>query len=796
MNVRFFAGTRAQYDSLPVPRNPLGLYFCEDTHELFWADRLLTDGMRVVEKQADLPAPEQAADGVVYYVNETRNGYVVPHGTNKWLQTIYAPLRRGESVVPGEEDNTVTTIGAVNDIVAQIYKDMDERIADIEVGTSGSGVNAIYFAGIPLDNHGDGTFCIDRLCALNALGFIVPDNQEKIEIITKDYIDAKLEDFLANIDLSDYAKKSDIPSIEGLASEDFVRSEIAKAELNGGDITEEELTNLLANYYSKPEIDNKIKDIDIPSIDGLATELYVDNKFADIKVPTRVSELDNDTGYITLKDVPETDLSNFYNKSETETLVDEAVNKIIIPDTSNFITIEDVESKGYLTEHQDISHLVEKSELEEAINNIKHPTVDLTGYATESYVNTIANTYKYEVLPIDGAFIQYNDNEVRVNTEHVDIDSLPTQNAGDGSSSMYYYMTFRAYAPNGATSVIEGQNDKMDAEHSELAVDKFGRKYTTIWAAIANKAGNTWSKFGDRSTVDKYLGFYYNFHWYKDGELLSKEKVRVILTNDACHNDLVPDAVARRIDEKVSSISIPEVDLSDYAKKDEIPSIEGLATEEYVNNTVSAKANDILFATDKFVNTSVGNFAVNENVNGYTIAQLFAKLLGLSDKTLTPDEPEIPSDTIANIVTNKIPMYSVTADGMLAEIPYNHISLTEESALDVPTESGFYQIKDISGNVIESGYQELQADSDETYYVIALPKIVDYNTMVMLSVYDDNMSVWTDAEKFRFTCDPSEVAALCDEAGIDISHIDTNVYTVWALDDCPTGSKIRFIINE
>jgi hypothetical protein len=100
-----------------------------------------------------------------------------------------------------------------------------------------------------------------------------------------------------------------------------------------------------------------------------------------------------------------------------------------------------------------------------------------------------------------------------------------------------------------------------------------------------------------------------------------------------------------------------------------------------------------------------------------------------------------------------------------------------------------------SGDVI-SGYQELQADSDETYYIIALPKAIDYDTMVTMSVYDDNLSVWTDAEKFKFTNNPDEIAVLCDEAGIDLSHIDTDKYTIWALDECPTGSKIRFIIHE
>ena len=340
MNVRFFAGTRAQYDSLPAPRNPLGLYFCADTQELFWADRLLTDGMRVVDKFTDLPEPTKAADGVVYYVNETRNGYVVPHGTNKWLQTIYAPALDVSSVPESEIYNTVTTVGAVRDIEAKIYgiiDKLDERIANIEIvgpgsntpsSGSASGIQSITFAGYELEEIG-GHYVIDRRCAREALGIKLPEGygDKEIEIVTKEYVAEKIaeaafgdvnidhlvtQDELAqaiaalNIpkvptkvselendvgyltqhqDLSDYAKKSEIPNIEGLASEDFVRSEIAKAGLNGSEVTEEDLSNLLTNYYTKTDIDNKFTELDIPSIEGLATEEFVNNAIASVEAP-------------------------------------------------------------------------------------------------------------------------------------------------------------------------------------------------------------------------------------------------------------------------------------------------------------------------------------------------------------------------------------------------------------------------------------------------------------------------------------------------------------------------------
>lgn len=297
MNVRFFAGTKAEYLSLPTPRNPLGLYFCEDTNELFWADRLLTDGIRVVQTFEDLPTRADAvADGVVYYVTETRNGYVLSPDRSEWLQTIYAPATNAYEVPESEIYNTVTTVGAVRDIEAKIYKTIDERIANIEIGTSSNGVKAIYFAGRKLDAHDDGTYHIDRLCALQALGFKLPEDQEntEIELVTKEYVDeliANIPD--ADLDLSDYVKHEDIVD---LATKEFVQAKIAEAKLADKDI----------------------------------------------------------------------DLSAYYTKSETEVAIKTAVDAIKIPDVSGLAT---------------------KEELQEAIDNITHPDVNLDGYATERWVN-------------------------------------------------------------------------------------------------------------------------------------------------------------------------------------------------------------------------------------------------------------------------------------------------------------------------------------------------------------------------------------------------------------------------
>ena len=84
-------------------------------------------------------------------------------------------------------------------------------------------------------------------------------------------------------DLSAYALKTEIPSLDGLATTEYVDNAIANVP-SGGNVD-------LSNYYTKEETNALI-----PSIEGLATETYVDNAVSNI---------------------PATDLSNYYTKDET-----------------------------------------------------------------------------------------------------------------------------------------------------------------------------------------------------------------------------------------------------------------------------------------------------------------------------------------------------------------------------------------------------------------------------------------------------------------------------------------------
>lgn len=124
-NVRFYAGTKQQYLNLTT-YNPLALYFCTDSGELYRGDQCLSDGIRIVPTRADLPELPCAADGIVYFIAATKSGYMVSPDRTEWLQTIYAPVADTSTIPESEIYNTVTTVGAVRDIEAKIYKRIEE----------------------------------------------------------------------------------------------------------------------------------------------------------------------------------------------------------------------------------------------------------------------------------------------------------------------------------------------------------------------------------------------------------------------------------------------------------------------------------------------------------------------------------------------------------------------------------------------------------------------------------------------------------------------------------------------
>lgn len=127
----------------------------------------------------------------------------------------------------------------------------------------------------------------------------------------------------------------------GATTEQWVKEQgyLTEHQDLSGYVTETELNNKgylvsadIADLASKQElqaVENKI-----PSLNGYATETYVDNKVGSIdftpyakktEIPTKVSQLENDSGYLTQHQ----SLDNYYTKNETNEQISTAISAIV-----------------------------------------------------------------------------------------------------------------------------------------------------------------------------------------------------------------------------------------------------------------------------------------------------------------------------------------------------------------------------------------------------------------------------------------------------------------------------------
>ena len=182
-----------------------------------------------------------------------------------------------------------------------------------------------------------------------------------------------LKDASARQGLNNKANKSDIPTKTSqltndseFATQTYVRNEIANAQLSGEDGVD------LSGYATKDELNNKANKSDIPTKtsqltndSGYATQTYVKNEIAN-------AQLSGDDGVDLSGYATKDELNNKANKSEIPTKVSQLTNdkNYLTSVPSEYVTETELNQKGYITQHQDISHLATKEELSKKQNTL------------------------------------------------------------------------------------------------------------------------------------------------------------------------------------------------------------------------------------------------------------------------------------------------------------------------------------------------------------------------------------------------------------------------------------------
>ena len=181
------------------------------------------------------------------------------------------------------------------------------------------------------------------------------------------------------------------------------------------------------------------------------------------------------------------------------------------------------------------------TQIEAAINPLKDV------YLSKEQASATVEHVKYEIAhkPV-GTLVDYRDKEIRVMIPS-DV-RFTHQTSGAGADANNYYIGFQAYAPNGAMSFKEDiaeiivDNTMYYFEDNEFAgIDEFGRKYSVVWLPVANYADGVWTYYGQKSTKDHYIGWYYSVEWYNaDGLKIGADTIRINLSNEDCHGNVEP----------------------------------------------------------------------------------------------------------------------------------------------------------------------------------------------------------------------------------------------------------------
>lgn len=451
-----------------------------------------------------------------------------------------------------------------------------------------------------------------------------------------------------NTELSTKANISDIPSLDGYATETFVTNKIAEASLSGGEID-------LSGLATKDELNSSLA---IKSDVGHTHEQYL-TEHQDISMKADKTELHSHTNKTVLDGITSTKVTEWNNKSNFDGNYNSLTNKPTIPTV-------DVD-KNYVD-----------TQLSTKANITDIPSLD--GYATETYVtNKIAEASLGGGGEVDLSGYATKD-ELTVglakksNVEHIhsynDLTNKPTIPSVEGLASTEYVdnavSNITIDTSNLATK--DELNTKANSVHTHISSDITG-------LSIVATSGdyNDLLKKPVIPTVDVNKE-------YVDAQLSTKANISDIpdLTGYALKTEIpsVPTNTSELVNDSGFLTSVPneyitETELSakgylvssdivgkaniselsavatsgnynDLINKPTIPSIDGLATETYVNNkiipnlvgnTVTNKTLTLTVDKYQYAVLSNGDSVVLPSVSSFTEIHLFFK--ASADLTLT-----------------------------------------------------------------------------------------------------------------------------------------------------------------
>ena len=285
-------------------------------------------------------------------------------------------------------------------------------------------------------------------------------------------------------------------------------------------ITDEDSTTVTEAYDTLKEVSKYITE------DGkVAAEIL--NKIATVEAALK-NKLDSVKGKSLVDDKEIERLAKVDNYDDSE-LKKSLKNKVDSVEGKSLVSDVEIERLAKVDNYDDseLKQLIESKANDEEFKKLIKRVFDIEK----------KEKFKIENVPT-GTLVNYQEKEIRIMCpENVE---WKQQNVGEAGNANMYYMSFKAYAPEGAVSFKEGDrgviNDEMFTFEDKFAGKDEHGNYSICWLALASLSNGTWTYFGKNSVAKKYIGWDYVVEWYNaEGNIIATDSIRINLSNESCH---------------------------------------------------------------------------------------------------------------------------------------------------------------------------------------------------------------------------------------------------------------------
>ena len=430
-----------------------------------------------------------------------------------------------------------------------------------------------------------------------------------------------------------YAKKSELPSVEGLITETRADGKYLEKSKEETLATKEEVKVIkdrlpeltdgekLAKASDIPSLANYATKEELPSTAGLISETRADEKYIAKSTESSLAtknELEEVKGKVNALETKEDSDKQTLTITGRTITISGSDSSVTVPeqDLSSLATKEEVKSiKDKLPELTDGEKLVKKSDLPSTVGLISEATAD-EKYLEKSKETTLATKEELsgvitrlttvegkadkddQTLSITGRTITISGSNSSVEVPEQDLSGLATKADVDTT-----------YAKKSELPSVNGLITETTADEKYLPKSKEGSLATKeeLTQKISEATNGVESKLSNllpKSEADKnYL------HKDIESNLATKNDIgevsaRISTLENKPDNDKQLLSIVGRtitISGSDSSVTVPEQDLSGLAKKSELPSVEGLITETKADEKYIPKSEKESLATKEEV---------------------------------------------------------------------------------------------------------------------------------------------------------------------------------------------------